>query len=401
VIRNFILLIVLAISAQARAQYIPLSENAEVSILTIGPGTDLNDAFGHNGFRIKDVKNQIDIVYDYGRYDFNTPHFYLKFARGQLLYELGAANFEAFFGYYMSQNRWVKEQTLNLTYSEKQALFSFLQENAKPENKKYKYDFFYDNCATKIRDVLIEVLGDKLEYKEDHITENYTFRQLIQKNVDANSWGSLGMDVAIGAVVDRKAKPIEYQFLPEYINKGAQNAIIKRDAGTEPLVKESKELFIARKTEVSNNFFMSPLFIFGCLGLLILYVTYRDFKRSTRSRMTDALIFFITGVLGVFLLLLWFATDHTATANNYNLLWAVPLSLMFFGSINRKTPKNWIKKYVFFLILLMVLLTIHWITGVQEFATGLLPILLALTVRYMYLRWYLSSTNQSNVSEEF
>lgn len=386
-IKNYLLLLFIFSTVTAKAQYIPLSENSEVSILTIGPGSDLNDAFGHNGFRIHDEINKVDIVYDYGRYDFNTPNFYLKFARGKLLYEIGFANFEPFLNYYKSHNRWVKEQTLNLSYSEKQALFSFLQQNAKPENKKYKYDFFYDNCATRIRDVLIDVLGDKLEYKEDHINEGYTFRQLIQKNVKANSWGSLGMDIAIGAVVDQKAKPIEYQFLPEYINKGAQNAIIKRGSTEEPLVVQSLSLFNAEKREDTNNFFGSPLFVFGCLGLLIVFLTYKDFKNNSRSRITDAVIFFCTGIIGFLLLLLWFATDHTATANNYNLLWAIPLSLLFFGSIFRKEPKNWLKKYVFFLLLLFTLLAIHWITGVQEFAIGMLPLFVALLIRYVYL-WY-------------
>jgi hypothetical protein len=390
VIKNYLLLLILLSAVVAKAQYLPLSENSEVSILTIGPGTDLNDAFGHNGFRIHDEVNKVDIVYDYGRYDFNTPNFYLKFARGKLLYELGSANFEPFFSYYKSQNRWVKEQTLNLSYSEKQALFTFLQKNAKPENKKYKYDFFYDNCATKIRDVLIDVLGDKLHYTEDHINEDYTFRQLIQKNVKANSWGSLGMDIAIGAVVDRKAKPIEYQFLPEYINKGAENAIIKRGDIEVPLVVKSATLFNAEKQEDADSFFGSPLFVFGCLGLLIVFITYNDFKNKSRSRLTDAIIFFCSGIIGFLLLLLWFATDHTATANNYNLLWAVPISLLFFGSILRKEPKKWFKKYVFFLLLLLALLTIHWITGVQEFAIGLLPLLVALLIRYVYLWRYLS-----------
>ena len=209
-IKNYFFFIAVLITTIAVGQGIPLTENAEISIITVGPGTNLNDSFGHNGFRIRDESSNIDIIYDYGRYDFNTPNFYLKFAQGKLLYEIGSNNFSPFFNYYKKQNRWIKEQILNLDYSEKKALFKYLQTNAKPENKKYTYDFFYDNCATKMRDVLLGLLGEKLEYKEDHITEAYTFRELIQKNVKANSWGSLGMDVAIGAVVDRKAKPIEY-----------------------------------------------------------------------------------------------------------------------------------------------------------------------------------------------
>ena len=378
----------------ATGQVIPLSENAEASIITVGPGTNLNDSFGHNGFRIRDESRNIDIIYDYGRYNFDTPNFYLKFAQGKLLYEIGSNNFDPFFNHYKGKKRWIKEQVLNLTYTEKQALFKYLQTNAKPENKKYKYDFFYDNCATKMRDVLIEVLGDNLKYKENHITENYTFRELIQKNVKANSWGSLGMDVAIGAVVDRKAKPIEYQFLPEYVLKGANNAVISRNNEEIPLVKKYNFLFEAEKQGSKTNFFSSPLFVFGCLGICLIFITYKDFKTNKRSRITDLLIFIITGIIGVLLLLLWLATDHSATANNYNLLWALPLSLLFVLQIFKKSPKAWFRKYVFFLIMLLVLLAIHWTTGVQVFAIGLLPLLIALAVRYAYL-WYFLGKKQS------
>lgn len=386
-IKNFILFFIVFITAFSTAQRIPLSEGSEVSIITVGPGKNLNDAFGHNGFRIKDETGKIDIIYDYGRYDFDTPNFYLKFAQGKLLYEIGFNNFGPFLNYYKKQNRWIKEQLLNLSYTEKQALFNYLQDNAKPENKKYKYDFFYDNCATKMRDVLVEVIGDKLEYKEDHITEAYTFRQLIQKNVKANTWGSLGMDVAIGAVVDRQAKPIEYQFLPEYVFKGAENATISKNGVDIPLVKKFNFLYEATKLETKANFITSPLFIFSCIGLLILLITYKDFKNNTRSRVTDMLLFVLTGSIGVLLLLLWVATDHSATANNYNLLWALPVSLFFTTFIFKKQPKAWLRKYIFFLILLLGLLTIHWISGIQVFAIGLLPLFIALVMRYIYV-WY-------------
>lgn len=392
--KYYLLFLIVFITAIVTGQGIPLSENAEVSIITVGPGTNLNDSFGHNGFRIRDQSRNIDVIFDYGRFDFNTPNFYLKFAQGKLLYEIGSNNFDPFFNYYKKQNRWIKEQVLNLNYSEKQALFKYLQTNIKPENKKYKYDFFYDNCATKIRDVIIEILGDKLEYKEDHITENYTFRELIQKNVKANSWGSLGMDIAIGAVVDRKARPIEYQFLPQYVFEGANNAVVIRNDAEVSLVKKYNYLFEAKKQEPKSNFFLSPFFVFGCLGLCLIFITYKDFKNNTRSRLPDMLIFLITGIVGLALLLLWVATDHTATVNNYNLLWAFPFSILFILHIYKKFPRAWLRKYIFFLIMLLSLLAIHWTTGVQVFAVGLLPLLLALGIRYIYV-WYFLGKKQS------
>ncbi len=388
--RRFIFLLLLFVSLASNAQEITLSENAEISILTVGPGQQLYDSFGHNAFRVKDPTLNIDVVYNYGTYDFDTPNFYLKFARGKLMYQLAFNNYKPFYNYYVSQDRWIKEQILNISPSEKQAMFDFLLNNAKPENKDYLYDFLFDNCATRIRDVMVTVLGDELVYSDNYITEEYTFRQLIQKNVYWNSWGSLGMDTAIGAVVDRNATSWQYQFLPQYIFEAAAIASLKK----QDLVKKTNFIYENTENNDSGNFFLSPLFVFGLIGLLILFITYKDFKNECRSRYLDGVIFFVTGLVGVLLLLLWVATEHSTTANNYNLLWAFPLSLFFIFAISKKKPKKWIRKYVFFQVLLLALLCIHWITGVQIFAYGLIPLLIALAIRSIYLLKFFSLQNK-------
>ena len=390
IISLFFLLIIF-LPAKTIAQEIILSDTAEVSILTMGPGDVLNDSFGHSAFRVKDTNQNIDVVYNYGVYDFNTPNFYLKFAQGKLLYTLSRKNFSPFYNYYAKQNRWIKEQVLNLNSTEKQDIFNFLQNNFKPENRSYRYDFFFDNCATKIRDVLVVVLKNKISYQDSVDSNSYTFRELIQKNVDWNTWGSFGMDIAIGAVVDQKATSWEYQFLPEYVFKEADKAKLNRGQEKISLVKTTINLFINTPKENKSNFFTSPLFIMGLLAFIILGITYKDFKNKTRSRWLDVSVYSITGIIGVLLLLLWFATDHSTTHNNYNLLWAVPLSLFFVMAIAKKNPKPWLKRYVFFQILMLTLLCLHWITGVQVFTFVLIPLLVALIIRYIYLVFYFNS----------
>lgn len=388
-IKRYFLLFVLLFPFISKAQYGSLSHAAEISILTIGPGMELYDKFGHSAFRVKDSLAGVDVVFNYGVYDFDTPNFYTKFAQGKLLYELSISYYHDFYRSYVAQNRWIKEQTLNLTKEEKQAISDFLWNNALPENKKYKYDFFYDNCATKIRDVLIHTLGDNLEYHDDHIDTEYTFRELIQNNLNANTWGSLGIDIALGAVIDRQATPFEYQFLPEYVYQAAANATITHNGQAEPLVKSDKLVFQNEPIASKNNFFLSPLFIFGLFGALILFLTYKDVKCGSRNRVLDSFLFLFTGLIGIFLFLLWFATDHTATANNYNILWAFPISVFLVWTITRERQSILMRRYIFFLIVLMALLTLHWITGVQVFAIGLIPLFIALTVRYLYLNSYI------------
>ncbi len=392
--KHYLFLLLFFVSFFGNSQQLNLSPSAEISVITIGPGQQLYDSFGHSAFRVKDPTQNIDVVYNYGTYDFDTPNFYLKFAQGKLMYQLAFNNYTPFYNYYVRQNRWIKEQVLNISATEKQAMFDFLLNNAKPENKDYLYDFLFDNCATRIRDVMVTVLGDELVFNEDHITEEYSFRELIQKNVYWNSWGSLGMDVAIGAIVDRNATIWQYQFLPQYVFEGAANAILTKGSTSHDLIKKTNDIFKNTETKPTTNFFLSPLFAFGILGLLIIFITFLDNKKETRSRYLDGILYFITGIVGVLLLLLWVATEHSTTTTNYNLLWAFPLTLFFIFEISKKNPKKWIRKYVFFQILLLSLLVIHWITGVQAFAYGLIPLLIALVIRYLYLLKFFSLQNK-------
>jgi hypothetical protein len=386
----FCLLSFFILNFSSDAQQLTLSEDAEISILTVGPGANLSDKFGHNSFRIKDTATNRDWVFNYGTYDFSTPNFYTKFAQGKLLYSLSVETYDNFYARYVRQNRWVKEQLLNLDYAQRKKLHDYLINNAQPENKDYKYDFFFDNCATRIRDVLVTALPGEIEFDDRYISDEKTFRELIGQNVDENSWGSLGMDVAIGAVTDVPATAWEHQFLPEYVYEAAGNAFIIENGQRRPLVSDSAVVFQNTPVDDSGNFFMSPLFVFGLIALLILWITYRDYRNKVRSRYLDAFLFFTTGLIGIFLLLLWFATDHSATANNYNLLWAFPFSILFTTMIAKTQPRRWLRKYIVFLLLLLALMTLHSITGIQRFPVTLIPFFAALAVRYFYVVRYLS-----------
>lgn len=365
-----------------------LSDDAEASILTFGSGTSLNDAFGHNAFRIKDKAKGIDVVYGYGQYDFDAPNFYLKFARGKLNYLISRHFFSDIFNYYSGENRTIKEQVLNLSTEQKQKLFNYLENNYKPENRKYLYDFFYDNCATKIRDVLSEITNNTISFEKPENFEQKTFRDLIYEHVDKNSWGSLGIDIALGSVIDREASVNEYMFLPKYIHSFFEVAKIN---GNGDLVKSSSILFGKRNENKSSNFLLSPFVILGLLSFVILFITFKDYKGNKRTKWLDITLFSLTGVIGILLLFLWFGTDHTATWQNYNLLWAFPFNIFVIGQLLKKEVKNWVKSYLKSLIIMLCLLTLHWIIGVQVFAIALIPILLALAIRYIYLVKYFNS----------
>lgn len=384
---NVLFFLSLFITITTLGQQRQLSPQAEVSILTIGPGTNLNDAFGHNGFRIKDNQLGLDVVYGYGEYDFDTPNFYLKFAQGKLNYLISKHSFSNFYKTYKYYDRTIDEQVLNLSTSEKQKLYDYLVHNYKPENRRYLYDFFYDNCATRIRDVTKSVTDKNITFSTSQNYEAKTFRQLIHDHVGLNTWGSFGIDVALGSVIDKKASPYEQMFLPTYIHDFFGET---KMGNSKPLVKKASTIYKKKEQSHTESFFWSPLMILTLIAAFILFVTYKDRKHKRLSKWLDVIIFGLTGILGILILFLWFGTNHSTTAQNYNILWAFPLNVLMIRQLLKTQVKNWFKRYLKFLIIMFCLLTIHWIIGVQVFAIALIPLLLALFLRYVYVLKYFS-----------
>ncbi|MFD1316156.1 Lnb N-terminal periplasmic domain-containing protein [Namhaeicola litoreus] len=388
--RNFLVLACLICWLSSFSQSVELSENAEISVITCGPGNELYSTFGHSAFRIQDKKQDIDKVYNYGTFNFATPNFYVKFVRGKLLYELRAYPFYNFLRGYRDENRWVKEQILNLNLQQKQAIYAFLEENEKPANRGYKYDFFYDNCSTKMYEVLEKTLNDQLVFDSNYEPNDYTHRELIQQYLGNLKWSDFGIDLALGSVIDRTISPKQYMFLPDYVLKAMDHVKLRSDKKEIPLVRESRILLQSQPQEQEKSLF-TPLLVFSLLALLVIFITYMDYKKKTRNSLLDILIFSITGLVGVLLLVLWFATDHTATANNFNILWAFAPNIFFVFLLNKNT-----KLRVYYMLTLLVcldLLLIIWSLKVQIFSVALVPILVALYLRYIYLWVYFKKKN--------
>ena len=368
------------------AQNIRLSPKAEITVITCGPGQELYSTFGHSAIRVHDIRNKLDRVYNYGTFNFNTPNFYLKFTQGKLLYELRAYDFGLFLQSYFREKRWVKGQVLELTLPEKQAVFNFLENNARPENRAYHYDFFYDNCSTRIYDVFERTLGNKLVFDNHFEEEGLTHRQLIQRYLGDLPWSDFGIDLALGSVIDRKADSKEYMFLPDYVLKALDKVTIAENGKQVPFVKKNEDILLDFNDQVITKTVLTPMLVFSLLALLVFYLTYKDFKNNKRNRVLDFILFFVTGLTGIVVLLLWFATDHQATADNFNILWAFAPNLIFAFLIRKNAKMSYF--YIFTLLGLLDLLLILWIFKVQVYSVALFPILALLYVRYIYLWSY-------------
>ncbi|MCF6350896.1 MAG: DUF4105 domain-containing protein [Flavobacteriaceae bacterium] len=379
----WVAVIVLLFTFSSFSQYKVLSNHAEISIITIAQGKNLFDTFGHSAIRVNDKNNNFDRVYNYGVYDFNTPNFYIKFMRGQLLYNLETTTMYAFLRHYTRENREIKEQVLELTQIEKQNYFEFLENNAAPENKKYLYDFFYDNCATKLLDVTIKVLQEKVVYK-DELNNNFTFRDLIHQKLDTHYWGKFVIDIALGSVIDKKTSLKEASFLPSYVFKNFESAKVLKGDRKLSLVKQTNYLFkpFVKKTE-ALKFKFTPMLFFVLLAIAIIFVTIKDSKNKKHTKWLDFILLFMTGFIGVIIFLLWFATDHSTTINNFNIFWAFTPNLIVAFYIFKN--KKFIKIYYLLLLLLLVITVLFWLLKVQVFNLALIPILIALAVRYIFL----------------
>lgn len=380
-LKKILLLLLFTFSTSAYAQVPELSPLSKISILTSGAGDILYTAFGHSAFRVQDPALGIDVVYNYGIFDTSGENFYLKFTQGRMDYKLERESYEAYLRYYEIQNRWVKEQELNLNIQERNKLFQYLEENNLPENKVYQYDYFLNNCATKMWDVLKTNLHDELEFDESYIDEQFSFRELVHHNINPNSWGAFGIDLALGSVIDRKATPQEHMYLPIYIFRQLQFAKFK----SKPLAEEETTLYESAPKKVQASFFTSPLFLSILISLIILTITYFDYKKSKRSKILDFSILIITGLSGMLICFLWFFTDHVWTVKNYNILWAFPLNSVLAFYAFKKFFLPWVSKYLLVLLGLLTLLLVFWVLNVQSFSPVLIPLLIALAVRYAYL----------------
>ena len=386
---SFILFLFLVFST-AQSQNLGLSPYSEVSIYTLGPGDALFERFGHNALRIKDPVLQLDIVYNYGTFDFNDPNFYTDFAKGKLLYWLSILPFDRFIQFYRQQKRWAKEQVLDLTQQEKQQFFDFLQNNARRENASYLYDPYYDNCSTKLRDITRIILKEKVEFPTNLADQELSLREVMNRELPWNTWGSLGINIALGSKLDHKMTADEYSYLPDYLYLTFKDAKKIENGVSKPLVKEEKTVLRFEERPVKGSW-SDPLYVFILLSTMVGLFTYRDLKRSKRTKTLDFLLFLITGLIGCSIIFLWFFTDHRTTPNNLNMLWAfAPNVIIAFLSIKKNLPK-WFSNYNRVCLVLLLIMIVLWVLKVQLFALSLTPILMVLLLRYAYLGGLLTS----------
>ncbi|GAB4494533.1 MAG: DUF4105 domain-containing protein [Saprospiraceae bacterium] len=375
--KHLVLLVFLLFAGKSFSQEpITLSDSARISLMTVAPGEFLYSTFGHSAIRVLDPANRLDHCYNYGTFDFEQPNFILKFCRGKLLYFLDIEPYKSFERGNLLEQRAMKEQILNLNKEQKQLLFNHLQENAREENRYYKYDFFYDNCATRIRDIVEKTLSRSIVWDSSRLALGTTMRQLLNPYMASQPWTHLGMNLGLGYAADRRALARDFMFLPDFMYEMFASARIN---GSAPLVVGERHIpeMSFPKPEFKPGFFGRPLWVM----LLVAIIGVATMFNRRAEQIFDSIFWFVLGTAGLVIALLWFATDHSATKTNFNLLWALPTHLLVFW---RSHHSGWIRQYFIFAGALALLTLVFWKIIPQEMPVAAMPLAALVAVKGLW-----------------
>lgn len=298
-----------------------LTEASKVSILTCGTGNESYSLYGHTGIRIKDSLRGIDIVYNYGAFDFDTPNFMLKFVKGDLQYFVTTNSYLDFEYSYKYENRSIYEQELNISIEKKQELYKNLNSSLFSDDRFYTYKFIDRNCTTMVIDKINEILGEEIITTVKPIA--FSYRDILYPYLENHYFEKLGINIIFGEKVDRKAETL---FLPLELHSVLKNS----QYNGKLLVENNKTIFEAEKVEFRESLINSPYLIILLLALIVFI----------NNKKIISIYFTIIALLGVFLLLVGLYSFHEEVLWNYNALLFNPLLLVFVYSIQKRNTKT-------------------------------------------------------------
>jgi hypothetical protein len=309
-------------------------DELEISVLTFGPGEIYWERFGHNAILVRDHATGSAVAFNYGMFDFRQKNFFLNFARGYMLYRIGADPLERDLDIYQYEGRWVQEQKLNLSPAQRLALYDYLLWNVRPEHRDYQYDYFLSNCSTKVRDALDQVLGGSLHKQLEAKMTSNSYRFDAVRLVSPDFWAGIGMDVALGPVADLPQSQLQESFVPMVLMQQLREArVVDADGREQPLVREESRILQARIPDDPPRppDWRLPFLLAG-LGLAALLLVLDRLRGRGAARWSFAVLAsaytLLCGVCGVILLVLWGCTQHWAGWHNENLLLLDPLCLL-------------------------------------------------------------------------
>lgn len=327
--KKYLLLLFLHLLLVPAKAQIKLSDEAQISILTAAPSDEaVFTLYGHTAVRVKDSLHKIDLVFNYGIFDFSKPNFIYRFTKGETDYKLAAYNFQHYIIEYQMRGSEVTEQVLNFTPDEINKVWNALYINVQPKNSVYRYNFFFDNCATRPVAIVEEQVDGKIKYNDP--PKPQTFRDLINYCTRNNSWLTFGCDLALGSPTDRVATPHEMMFLPVYLKEEFDKATIVNPDGTERKLVKSTTRLAEELTDddQGEKEWFTPMLCSMIIFLLVSLITYMEWKKKTYFRLVDCILFLLAGVAGTVLFFLCFISTHPCIWPNWSIVWLQPFDLV-------------------------------------------------------------------------
>lgn len=350
-------------------------DSIEVSLLTCAPHTEVYSLYGHTALRYHDKRTGKDLTFNYGVFNFNKPFFVLRFLFGLTDYELGVVPYNVFREEYSKAGRLITEQVINLTTEEKLMLYTALMNNYRPENRVYRYNYYYDNCTTRARDMIELCINGTVEYARDNdsISDAPSYREMIHAMTRNNPWAAFGDDLCLGVKSDLPTTQREQQFLPENLMKAFHKAVISTGGDIRPLVVETRTIAPAGTITVAGDFPLSPSQCAYILLLVSIAIAYMEHRRKTTFKVWDTLLLTCDGLAGIIIVALFFS-EHPTTSTNLQVLLMNPLPLFFLPSVLKG-------KIVFWRIFAVLLILFFAGALIQDYAEGMEIVALCLSLR--------------------
>lgn len=370
----FCLFMGVAFSVQSQS-----TDSIRFSLLTCAPGTEIYSLFGHTAIRYENYTRRIDVAFNYGMFSFNTPNFIFRFVAGETDYQLGITPYSYFEAEYAMRGSSVYQQVLNLTQSEKERLLTILENNYLPENRIYRYNYFYDNCTTRARDKIEECIEGKVVYPDSLSGKSY--RSIVHEFTAGSPWNEFGIDLCLGAEADKEINKRQQMFSPFYMKYYASNAYIVDAGGTRrPLILDETKIVDVEPEEVQPGFILSPLMCGALFLALCVVMAWGQWKTQRIWWGWDIVLYGLQGLAGCIIAFLFFFSVHPTVGSNWLLILFNPIPLLYLPFMVYKAVKR--KKdyyHVGNMVYLTLFITVLPFCG-QEFNLTVLPLALGLLV---------------------
>lgn len=353
-------------------------DSVRVSLLTCAPGAEIYALFGHTALRYENRTTGEDWVFNYGLFSFDAPYFVYRFVKGETDYQLGVSRFASFQASYAMRGSSVYQQELNLTSAEKHRLWDLLEANYRPENRVYRYNFFYDNCTSRARRMIEQCVDGKVVYPQGK--PSLSFRGIVHEFTAGYPWSEFGIDLCLGSEADEPIDSQQQLFAPFYMRAAAQQAQIVSDGKLRPLVLHETKIVDVQPDPVDEAFPLSPLAVFNILLGIAWLMGVWQYRWGRVFWGWDLLLFGAQGVAGCIIAFLFFVSTHPTVGSNWLILLLNPLPLCYLPWMICRAIKGQKDLYhVGNVVYLTLFITIAPFL-LQEFNLSVLPLALSLLI---------------------